>query len=427
VSDTSDYPRPDYKISVDGAPIDQDLQAALRTITVDDVMDGASVAKVKFRDEASMLSGEDKYAKKLKVGAELKVELGYVGGKLKEVFKGEITGWQGAFTRRGGQTLTICAKDRFHRLRRSRRQKTYLELKDSEAVSESISAAGLSPQVEATPIKQDSILQWNQTDADFVLERAGLFGFEVYVDDKKVVFRKPKLDAAKVAKLEWHKDLHRFETSISLTSQQKEVKVTAWNMKEKTAIEAKAKKGDERSLMGGTIPGADQVAGVDSSQPNWFTTTPAKTQDEVDAYAKGSFQKRAERFLRGEGLCVGNPDIRRGTVVELEGLGNFLSGPYYVRQAIHSLLPGSGYSTTFRVVRTAVQKPAAPPPPPEQPPIEREEAAVEPESESLQFEVANDAGAPLGGSPYVLTSPDGKREAGELSSDGKVEIEFEGE
>lgn len=412
----------DFKIYDAGSLVGDEVRQAVIQITVDDAIGQASVATIKLLDENSKLSDGTKF----KVGNEVKIDLGYVG-TTKQVFMGEVTGWQGAFPRRGNQTLTVIAKDKFHRLRRNRRQKTFSEMKDSDAVSEAAQEAGLSMgTVDPTPITQNCIIQWNETDADFILERANLFGWETFVDDKgKLVFRKPDLAGSKVATLEWHKELRTFSTSLALHDQQKELKVTAWDMVAKTKLEASALEGDERNTMGGTVFGAGAVADVDASDPTHYTTNPGKTADEVDAYAKGLFQRRAERFVRGAGTCIGDPNVVKGKVIELTGLGNYLSGPYYVQRAVHVLAPGRAYVTEFDVLRTAVQAPA-PPPTAEQPePAQREAQEAAAEGDPLTFEVQNPGGAPLSGVPFVLVDPSGERQSGDLSSDGKVEVQFE--
>lgn len=409
---------PDFKLLIGGSAASEEIISAVIQITVDDAVNAASVATIKLQDEDCKVTDLDKF----KCGAPIQIDLGYVGAT-KTVFKGEITGLRASFPRRGNQVLLVIAQDKFHRLRRNRRQKTFLSMKDSAAVEEVAREAGLSAEVEATPIKQDSILQWNQTDADFVLERASLFAYEAFVDDAKLVFRKPKLGDAEVATIEWHQKLRHFATSISLHQQHKQVTVRAWDMLKKAPLEASAGEGDERDLMGGTIPGANAVASVDGAA-DMAHTTPAATADEVTAYADAQFTKQAERFLLGEGTCDGNPDIRRGTVLKIDAIGPMLSGKYYVHRAIHTLLTGSGYTTTFRVYRPSLLTPSDPPPS-----YERQESQSQPGEapppEPLSFEVAAPGGAPLGGAPFVLVDPDGNRQAGTLSNDGRVDIEFE--
>ena len=389
-------------------------------ITVDDTTDGASVATVRLRDEGGRLSDGTKF----KVGSALKVSLGHAG-RVKPVFEGEVTGWKGTFPRRGNAVLTVIAHDKFHRLRRNRRQTTFANQKDSDVIAAAAQAAGLQADVTATSITQEALLQLNHSDADFILERASLFGYEAFVDGNKLVCRPPDLAASPVATLEWHDKLRHFVTGISLARQQKEVKVTTWSVKDKVMRSASSLEGDERDLMGGTKPGANVIGAVD---PAVFhaATTPAETQEEAAAYAKALFQKRSERFLEGEGACEGDPNIRRGTVVEILGIGQYLAGNYYVRRAIHTLLPGSGYTTSFLVTRSAVQAPAPPPATYErEAPAAEEPHEVEPDQDPLAFEVAAPDGAPLGGVPAVIVDGSGQRHAVELTSDGRVDVEFE--
>ena len=95
----SDFGRPDFKVYDSGSPVAEDVVAAVMQITVDDTVDGSSVATIRLRDERSMHSDGSKFG----VGNELKIELGYVGDT-RQVFKGEVTGWKGSFPRRGAQT-----------------------------------------------------------------------------------------------------------------------------------------------------------------------------------------------------------------------------------------------------------------------------------------------------------------------------------
>jgi phage protein D len=347
----------DFKVKDNGSPVSDAVRKDIVQITVDDALDAAAVATVKVRD----LGGVHSDGSKFKIGSELTIELGYVGATL-EVFKGEITAWKGAFARRGGQTFTVVAQDKFHRLRRNRRQKTYLNMKDSAAIEQVVQGAGLTVEVEATPVTQDVVCQWNTTDADFVLQRAAAFGHEVLFDEGKVKVRKPKLDDAAAVTVKWHDRLKSFTAVLSLQGQQKDLKVSAWDMKQKQAVESTVATGKERSKMGGTVPGAQAADEGLSAGTTWLPRVDtAVTQAHVDAMAEGQFAARSEKFVTGEGSCEGEPKLRRGTVLQLEGIGNLLEGPYYVTRAIHTLLVGSGYTTTFRVKRTAVKAPAPPP------------------------------------------------------------------
>jgi phage protein D len=52
--------------------------------------------------------------------------------------------------------------------------------------------------------------------------------------------------------------------------------------------------------------------------------------------------------LTGSGTCIGNPEIRAGAMIRLDGLGPDFSGDYRVSSATHNM-QASGYTTSFEV------------------------------------------------------------------------------
>lgn len=441
--------RPDFKVYDNGTEIAKTVREDVLQITVDDALDEAAVATIKLSDKGGKRSDGSCFA----IGNPVKIELGYVGSTA-VVFEGEVTGWRGTFARRNHQTLTIIAQDKFHRLRRNRRQKTFTNMKDSDAISQAAQACGLQVEAEATDITQDVICQWNTSDADFLLERARLAGRECLVQGNKLVVRKPKLDAGAAATLKWHEELRSLTLVLSLSSQQADVKVSAWDMKQKAPVTATVTTGKEGSKMGGTVTGTD-AAGAIQSGTTWLPKNNATTQQHVDQMAQAAFQARSEKFVEGEGTAEGDPAILKGTVVQVDAIGDYLAGPYYVKRAIHTLLVGGGYTTTFQVKRTAVKKQAPPPQPQqtepeklepkkialldptwippggivadvvhepeemetlarsaspgnrpeiegEEPPEVRDEEAPRPKVQTIRFKLEDQDGTPLGGKPFEL-------------------------
>jgi phage protein D len=57
--------------------------------------------------------------------------------------------------------------------------------------------------------------------------------------------------------------------------------------------------------------------------------------------------------LTGSGSAVGDPRIRAGAVIRLEGLGPDFSGNYRVKSATHTLDTG-GYRTNFEVYKEII-------------------------------------------------------------------------
>ena len=75
----SDPRRPDFKISIDGSPIDEKKIARVIQITVDDSLDQAALARVRFKCQVMGPDADTGDASDFEVGKELKIELGYVG------------------------------------------------------------------------------------------------------------------------------------------------------------------------------------------------------------------------------------------------------------------------------------------------------------------------------------------------------------
>jgi hypothetical protein len=59
-------------------------------------------------------------------------------------------------------------------------------------------------------------------------------------------------------------------------------------------------------------------------------------------------REKLNNRLTGSGTSIGDPRIRAGAVIRLEGLGPDFSNDYRVTSATHTI-DGSGYRTSFEV------------------------------------------------------------------------------
>ena len=69
--------------------------------------------------------------------------------------------------------------------------------------------------------------------------------------------------------------------------------------------------------------------------------------------AKAIYNDRGMGLVSGSGATIGIPDLRSGSVIELQGLGPRFSGQYYIKEATPSI-GSNGYQTSFNVQRNAV-------------------------------------------------------------------------
>src|SRR5512137_2263372 len=136
-------------------------------------------------------------------------------GTSRVLIKGEITAIEPNFGEGTQATLLVRGYDRSHRLHRGTYSKAYLQVTDSDLASRIAKEAGLSAKVDATSEVYDHVLQHNQTYMEFLSERAQRIGYEFFVEDKTLYFRKPAKNGSAL-ELEWGQKLKSFRPRLTL-------------------------------------------------------------------------------------------------------------------------------------------------------------------------------------------------------------------
>ncbi len=79
------------------------------------------------------------------------------------------------------------------------------------------------------------------------------------------------------------------------------------------------------------------------------------TAEEARALAEAAFRWRGRQFVSGVVLAQGDPELRLGGRVDLDGLGNLFSGSYYIEKVRHLYDRQSGYRTELHVSRPGLE------------------------------------------------------------------------
>ena len=274
------------------------------------------------------------------------------------VIKGEITAIETHFTSEAQAPIIVRGYDTSHRLHRGRHNRSFQNKTDSDIVNSIASEVGIAVgAVDATggPYGYGDIggasgyvFQQNQTNMEFLRERAARNGFELFVQDGKLYFRKPKKNST--LELEWLKNIHSFRVRISSAEQMKSVEVRGWDYSRKEVI------AESISSTQKVLTETDSGTGVKTvSSFNGQPTTPTlimvdqpiSQAKEAKTMAQALFDELGGEFVQADARAEGNPLIRPGRVVKLTGMGKY-SGSYYVtetRQLIHEQI----YTTEFSV------------------------------------------------------------------------------
>jgi len=218
---------PDFQLVVDGAAADPELKGSVLGIRVTDDMDKASRFWVHLSDVGRKWTRQDK----LKPGTAVEIKLGYQG-QLKSVCKGEISNIEMVLTPDGPTRLIIAGVDKGHSFDRGTVTKTYKDVKDSDLARQIAQRHGLSADTDDSKVVHDYVIQNNLSDYDFLMERAAIAGFRVYVDDKKLLFKKPKLGEPPAAKLVWRENIGRFVQEVNTFDQVSKITTSGWDPKQ---------------------------------------------------------------------------------------------------------------------------------------------------------------------------------------------------
>lgn len=352
---------PDFKLTLGTTEFSDKLKASVISIEVEQVSDGASSFKVELDDYFHEFA-EGK--KDIKEGMSAQIELGYQGTGTQKLIEGIITG---IGTKRKGGTIhyVVTGFDGLQALSRGRKRRSWEDMKDSDIASDIASECGLEADVEDSGIVHPYIAQNNRTDLDFLMDRARHIGFELKVEEKRLVFKKPDLSSESVATCCWHVKNFDESDAKSVLLTDCDIRSNTRGVVKKVVVRgydpASAKEivGSADSIEGGTMGGSSD-AGEAAASNNPDTTiqisTPVASQEEAERYAMSVLNRHANAFVTGKARCDGCNAICCGKKVTFKGLGAGHDGDYYVTSAKHILKGGTGsdagYRTEFTVGRS---------------------------------------------------------------------------
>jgi phage protein D len=194
---------------------------------------------------------------------------------------------------------------------------------------------------------QPYVLQNNQYDIVFLLQRARRMGYDLWFDGSKTLhFGPASANANTTYKLGFRRTLIEFSPRLSISDQVGSVTVTARNQLAK-------------SRFSGTATRAE--IGLNADLDVFLTPELRKKEKPVEnqpLHVNGQAKQLAREILRNimqtmltaTASAPGLPDIRAGRIVEITDVGSRFAGPYLVTSSTHTIDDG-GYKTSFTARR----------------------------------------------------------------------------
>jgi uncharacterized protein len=352
---------PAANVRVNGKSVVRDLQLELTSVTVENPLVGADRFTLVINNGFDISKNEFLIAENktlpefFKLGSPVEIFMGYGDrSKLDQIVIGIVTELQTSFPTSGLPQLTVSGYDYSFCLTKGTASRSYPNKKDSDVVREVARDYNLTPQVEDTRVVLPNIERSQESAAEFVQKLAGRNGFEFFVTQKDLFFRKPANDQRGAIKLKWGRGLLTFSPEIRLSDQVTEVEVHGWNIQTKREIVGRARRGDEPGRDANRSSGAEYLERVCSRRESTLRVRePVFSQQEADQRARAILKRRADGFVGGRGETIGIPELKANVNVTLDGLGKFFNTTFYVRHTTHTV-NSSGYRTSFDIGDTTI-------------------------------------------------------------------------
>ncbi len=380
-------------VSVNSIDLLPTVQPKLRRTVVDTRLHLPDMFELTFEDTDNSVVDE----LMVRIGSLVEVYGGSSGTPSAEcLIKGEVTSIEGEY--HGLTIFTIIrGYEKSHRMQRSSRTRTFVDMKDSDIASKIAREAGfMQTDITRTSTTHRHVSQISQTDWDFLRGRAQEIGFEVGVAQGKFFFRKASSAkpsgaggiggaiagaAASLAgggppTLTFQQNLQSFRVRRSAANIPSEVEVRVYDYKKAEVVVGTAplKTGtakldddpDPQALAGSftglpfpiptlpQIPGLPSLGLMPSMTARVISDRPldwgSPTTSAVDEMAKGVAEHLASTILEAEGVCYGNPGVQAGKKIVIGGVAEEFTGEWIVTSARHTFESEiGGYSTHFEV------------------------------------------------------------------------------
>jgi uncharacterized protein len=341
----------DYTVLSNGKSLSVEVFSGLSSITVEQDRNLPGLFQLEFSgvDLKTVLS-------QLSPGAEVEIKFEIDNQSPISVIKGEVLGLEPHFSSDRSLQVTVWGCDFLHRLQRSTKTRTFVKMRDSEIVRTIAKEAGLELQGTDIGIKHEYVMQSNQTDLQFLQYRAHQIGYELLLDGKQLRFQPILQNPGFLQQLNLGMNLLEFHPRFSLVSQSAQVTVKGWDVQQKQGI-TQTSQTVKLDALRADVQGevlTNRFLGVETV----ISDRPV-TIDTAKQIAQAQLDQTALDLVTAEGSCLGNPELRPGSLVLIKSLNQpeshySFKGKYYVTGVTHRFNSDEGYVTDFRAKRNVL-------------------------------------------------------------------------
>ncbi len=310
---------------------------------------GMSCIELRFSNWASLPEGDADFAFEdgeiINLGSSLEVYSGDENDS-QEIFRGTVTAIEAEFDGESPPEMIVLAEDKFQLARMERRTMVHEDTTISDIAQSLAGRLSLTPVISGFSDNIGTWVQLNESDLSFVRRLLTIYDGDMQVvGDELHVSPKEDVDRGNLT-LELNSRLKRVRLTADLAHQVTEIMISGWDPINGRDVRAGSSGSNLGPGQGST--GAQLLQGALNERKHRISHVAVTTDSEAQALADAAFDCRARKFVVLAGTAEGDPALRVGTVVDIEGVGARFENSYYVVSAVHLWDVIHGYRTNFQ-------------------------------------------------------------------------------
>jgi uncharacterized protein involved in type VI secretion and phage assembly len=339
------------QIKVAGAFIKEEWMHAMQEIEVDRSLYMPAMATMRFADPKLTFTDDTS----LDIGKEIEIfftqnSRGLAdSGTSVSVFKGVITSIEPEYVTGDVYVdLRVRAYDRAYLLHRGTQSGAYQNVTDSDLVRQIAQSAGLSVEADSTPDVHEHVTREDSSDFDFISRLARRNGFVFFCDGSTLKFKAPDGLGYTELEIAYGEQLLEFRPLLTIAGQVTAVTVQGWSETDKKSIVGKSSKATVKGAEIGLGRAATLAKLKFSEKTVHIADFPTK-QSVADKMAASHHNQLTVGEISGEGISLGDPDMKPGGYIKIKSIGTRFSGKYLLTRVRHRFNADQGYRTEFWV------------------------------------------------------------------------------
>ena len=315
---------PQATLTADGAPLPAEALAPLSSVRVQQRLSLPTLCELVFSDPPGPLD----IAAQLPLGAQLRVG---IAGYPDALFVGEVTAVEYLYGAGRGNEVHIRAYDRLHRLRKRQAVRAHVQVNVRDLARDLAGDLGLSVEAaDAGPV-WPRLIQHRQSDLELLTEVAEQCGLYLSLRDEVLHLLTLEGIGASIP-LALGRSL--WEAHFEATGEAAWTSVTAsgWNPLRVEAYTGRA----SAPRVGRQVEAENwpnRVGGDERTLPH----EAAGDTRHAEAIAQGELDRRVAYGVTFWGVAQGDPLLRPGTRVDVEGVDSSMAGQYVLTAVTHTL------------------------------------------------------------------------------------------